>query len=337
MKRKRAFSAARAMLKLICAMLGLLLAAMIGFTAIFQYILGQVQLSQPEPAPSFSLDAQTLKADVLEFLDPRDVEWNRLVADAKTVERNTVNILLVGQDRREDESSTRADSILLCTFDKHAHRVTMTSFLRDLYVPIPGHGSDRLNSAYAYGGITLLEQTLVENFEIPIHGAIEVDFTQFASVIDALGGVTIQLRQDEAELINKETGSDLTEGSQLLTGQQALAYSRIRSLDIDGDFSRTSRQRKVMGALVDAYKDAGLTKLLNTLKQILPLVSTDMSEPRLLVLAMELFPLLQDPQISSCHIPAAGAYTDTVINGMAVLSADMDAARAMLQEIAGEK
>ena len=286
-------------------------------------------------APVISLEPDQFAGDMLDFLNPGDVEWTRLAADLSKADRTTVNILLVGQDRREGEGRTRADSILLCSFNKDSHKLTMTSFLRDLYVPIPGHGSDRINSAYALGGVPLLTQTLEENFGIAIHGAVEADFAQFATVIDSLGGVRIALRQDEADLINQETGRSLTEGSQLLTGQEALAYSRIRSLDLDGDFSRTDRQRKVMSAVVGAYKGAGLSTILSTLKDILPMVSTDMNEARLLMLAVELFPLLRDLQITGEHIPAAGTYSDTIVNGMAVLSADMDAARSLLREITG--
>lgn len=336
MKRKRTFSAARALLQLLCIVLGLILAAMVGFTAIFQYLLGQIQYTQPEPFPALSQDVRSPRGELMDFLDPGDVNWAQLGSDLTQKERSIVNILLVGQDRREDERSTRADSILLCTFNKSTHTLTMTSFLRDLYVPIPGHGGDRINSAYAYGGLSLLKKTLAENFGVNIHGAIEVDFAQFATVIDALGGVRIQLRQDEAELINQETGSALTEGSHLLTGSQALVYSRIRSLDRDGDFSRTDRQRKVMSAVVDSYKGAGLTTILNTLRQVLPMISTDLSEPRILMLGLELFPILQDVQISSRHIPEEGTYADKVINGMAVLDADMDAARQLLREITGD-
>ena len=210
----------------------------------------------------------------------------------------------------------------------------MTSFLRDLYVPIPGYGSDRINAAYAYGGSGLLKKTLTENFEIPIAGVIEVDFSQFAQLIDILGGVEIDLRKDEAKLVNKETGSSLSAGKQLLTGAQALSYSRIRKLDADGDFSRTDRQRKVMTALVDGYRNAGIPTLMKLLKQILPMLSTDMSESRLLLLAVELFPMLPELSMSSQSIPAPGTYRDKTVNGMAVLVADMDAARALLQETA---
>ena len=335
MKQNRTFSAARAGLKLLCAMLGLILAAMIGFTAIFQYLIGQLSSSQPEPELPFSFQTEDLAAEAMAFLDPSDVDFHQLASDLRRKEQNVVNLLLVGQDKREGETGNRADSILLCTFQKSSHTVTMTSFLRDLYVPIPDHGKDRLNSAYAYGGLELLKQTLTDQFDIEIHGAIEVDFSQFATVIDTLGGVELQLRQDEADLINREIGSSFSEGTHLLTGTQALAYSRIRSLDRDGDFSRTDRQRKVMAALVDAYKDAGLSTLLSALKAVLPLICTDMSEPKLLMLALDLFPILQDVQLTSHHIPEAGTYTDKTINGMAVLDADMDAARKLLKEITG--
>jgi len=159
-----------------------------------------------------------------------------------------------------------------------------------------------------------------------------VDFSQFSQLIDILGGVEIELRKDEAALLNKELGCDLSAGKQLLNGQQALSYSRIRKLDADGDFSRTDRQRKVMTALVDGYRSAGIPTLMKLLKQILPMLSTDMSESRLLLLALEVFPMLPDLTMSSQSIPAPGTYADKTIDGMAVLVADMDAARKLLQE-----
>lgn len=339
MKRNANHSPQRVLMKLLCLALGLILAAMLLLTAGFRYLLGQIRYTQS--APSLSQDANIPLPSspveaVTEFLDPRDVNWQQLGSDLTKKERSIVNILLIGQDRRENDTFSRSDTMILCTFNKSTEQLTMTSFLRDLYVPIPGHGSDRINAAYAYGGSDLLKQTLTENFGIQIDGTIEVDFSQFAGVVDALGGVEITLRQDEAQVINQETGSSLTEGTHLLTGAETLAYSRIRSLDVDGDFSRTSRQRNVLSALVARYKDAGFSTLLTLLKQILPMTSTDMTESRLLLLALELFPTLTDLQLTSQSIPAPGTYTDKTINGMAVLVADMDAARALLQKTAAE-
>ena len=330
MKQNRPFSPQRFLWKFICLALAVILTGMLAMTGVFYRFLSRLGSGSDAPFLSGGFSGEELQS----FLDPGDVNWTQLRSDVRGSRNNVVNILLIGQDKRENESASRADSILLCSFRKDTKELTMTSFLRDLYVPIPGRGSDRINAAYAYGGSQLLKKTLTENFEIPIAGAIEVDFSQFAELVDTLGGVEIRLRQDEAELLNRETGSDLSEGTHLLTGAQALSYSRIRKLDSDGDFSRTDRQRKVMTALVDSYRNAGLTTLMKLLKQILPMLSTDMTESRLLLLAMEVFPMLPDLSMSSQSIPAPGTYTDQTINGMAVLVPDMDTLRALLQETA---
>ena len=208
----------------------------------------------------------------------------------------------------------------------------MTSFLRDLYVPIPGHHSNRINAAYSEGGAALLDDTLRENFGLHIDGNIEVDFSQFAQIIDLLGGVELELREDEAAEINKETGSDLAAGTQVLNGAQALTYARIRKLDADGDFSRTSRQRKVMSALLSRYRDMQWKDLLPLMDQLLPLISTDMNYGKLVLLAMEILPKLSSAQITNQRIPADGTFRDEKINGMAVLSADLEANRQILRD-----
>jgi LCP family protein required for cell wall assembly len=329
MKQNRPFSAQRFLWKSISLALAVVLAGMLAMTGIVHHFLSHLGSGSSAPfSGGFS------GSELQSYLNPRDVNWTQLSTDVRSSRDNVLNILLIGKDRRENESLSRADSILLCSFRKDTKELTMTSFLRDLYVPIPGRESDRINAAYAYGGSQLLKKTLTENFEIPITGVIEVDFSQFSELIDTLGGVEIQLRKDEADLVNKETGSSLSEGFQRLTGQQALSYSRIRKLDADGDFSRTDRQRKVMTALVDSYRDAGLTTLVKLLKQILPMISTDMTDSRLLMLAMEVFPLLPDLSMTSQSIPAPGTYSDKTIDGMAVLVPDMDAVRSLLQETA---
>ena len=222
--------------------------------------------------------------------------------------------------------------MILCTYHRKTGDITMTSFLRDLYVPIPGHRSNRINAAYSEGGAALLDATLKENFGLHIDGNVEVDFSQFSQIIDLLGGVELELREDEAAEINKETGSSLTGGTQLLNGEQALAYSRIRKLDANGDFSRTNRQRKVMSALLGRFRNIQWRDLLPLMDQLLPLISTDMNYGKLVLLAMEILPKLSDAEITNQRIPADGTYTDEKIDGMAVLSADLDANRALLQE-----
>ena len=339
MKRNNPFSPKRALWKLICLALGVILTGMLAATVGARYLMKQIQYTPAEAGTDVSGPAAALTPveELKQFADPTDVNWTQLSADLSKKDRKIVNLLLIGQDRRENETASRADSVILCTFNKSSGNLTMTSFLRDLYLPIPGRGSDRLNAAYAYGGAKLLRETLTENFGVRIDGSIEVDFSRFSEVIDVLGGVEIELRQDEAEVINFETGSSLTEGRHLLNGSQTLAYSRIRSLDPNGDFSRTDRQRKVMRAVVDAYRDAGLPVLMKLMKQVIPMLSTDMTEARLLKLALEVFPMLPGLEVSSQSIPSPGNCVDKTINGMAVLVADMDAARKQLQEITTEE
>ena len=91
----------------------------------------------------------------------------------------------------------------------------------------------------------------------------------------------------------------------------------------------------MVSAIVSAYRDAGVPVLMKLLKQVLPLISTDLSESRLLLLALELFPALPGLELACQSIPAPGAYSDKTVNGMAVLAPDMDAARKRLQETAG--
>lgn len=250
-----------------------------------------------------------------------------------TKKEKHLNVLLIGRDEAQAQGSIRSDTMILCSFNPDIDQLVLTSFLRDLYVPIPGHGKNRINAAYAIGGAPLLARTLEENFDITIDGTIQVDFSQFAGIIDLLGGVELELRPDEAAHISQETGTVLSSGVQRLNGQQALSYARIRCLDTDGDFSRTARQRKLLETVWDTYKGSSLPTLIRVVGSLIPMLETDFGSGELLQTAIRVFPHLQQIEIISHRIPANGQYTDRVIDGMAVLVADMDAARKSLQDM----
>lgn len=252
-------------------------------------------------------------------------------ASAASTDADMIHILLIGQDSRNTEDPARADSIILCSFSPGEKQITVTSFLRDLYVSIPGHQNNRLNAAFAFGGMELVRQTLEENFALTIDGCFEADFSQFPRIIDTLGGVSIELRQDEAEAINHAVSAMLTEGTCLLTGEQALAYSRIRNLDSDGDFSRTERQRKLVTSLLHSYRNVSLLTVLSAVADLLPMISTDLSKKQILRLAARLFPLLDSPRIRTLRIPADGTFAYKKIRGMEVLTGDMETLRQTLQ------
>lgn len=327
----------RGRLVLMCFIFGLILLVMAAGTIYTQYLLTRLQYVDPDTTPTLSqqeLDAYLMtepqETGELPTMADEDVEYWE---DAPPIgDGDTINILLIGQDRLPGEARARSDAMILCSFDTQTGDLTMTSFLRDLYVNIPGYRRNRLNAAYAAGGMALLDKTLTDNFGVRIDGNIEVDFTQFSQIIDLLGGVELELRQDEADWLNQDIGSSLVDGVQILSGPEALAYARIRKLDADGDFSRTNRQRKLLTALIDAYKETDLQTALRLLEQILPLLTTDLTGPQIVKYAVKLLPMLSTADISTRHIPASGTYTSRRIDGMAVLVADIEANRAILAE-----
>ena len=336
---RRRNSLKRAALSFLCIVLAVILTAMLSVTLYFQYLLKQINYVEHDETPTLSQEqlneylAEEEDSDAsAPSMDAGDVEFKDHTTQIGGKGSGLVNILLIGQDRRPGESRARSDTMILCTFNKHTKTLTMTSFLRDLYVEIPGYQDNRINAAYAAGGMSLLNETLKENFGIHIDGNIEVDFNQFAQIVDLLGGVTMELRQDEADVINRDAPGTVSAGTQLLTGQQALAYARIRSLDADGDFSRSNRQRKVISALLDSYKNASLSTVLTLLDDSLPMITTDMNDVKIIAYATELFPMLSGADIVSQRIPADGSYSGKMINGMSVLVADMEASRQLLED-----
>lgn len=317
---KRKDSLARKGMKLLCTLLGIVLVGLLGTTLVFRHYLEQINYTQTPKEEDNNILA------VFSAI-PLGSSPDRIGGSGSDL----LNILLIGQDAREGESQARSDSMILCTYNKKTKEMVMTSFLRDLYVAIPGHGSNRINAAYSFGGTSLLKKTITENFQVSIDGSVEVDFTHFSEIIDQLGGVEIELRQDEAQVINQQTGSALTEGTQWLDGFQALTYSRIRSLDLDGDFSRTNRQRKVIQALVDSLRGASIPELTPVIGNILPMLTTDLNRGQLFLYALEILPNLSEISIRSQRIPADGTFTDQTIDGMSVLVADLEAQRQHLR------
>lgn len=235
-----------------------------------------------------------------------------------------INILLIGQDRRPGEGRARSDAMILCTFNLKDNTLTMTSFLRDLYVKIPGYKDNRMNAAYALGGMRLLDNTLEQNFGVVVDGNVEVDFAKFETIINMLGGVDIKLTSAEAKHLG------LPAGWNHLNGTDALRYARIRKLD--SDFGRTNRQRNVLNGLIQAYRNKPLDEMLALMDDILPVVTTDMSNGEMISLVMKVFPMLSGMSVSTQHIPAAGTYTSTRIRGMAVLYPDIQANQYLLVE-----
>lgn len=255
---------------------------------------------------------------------------------------DVINILLVGQDRRSGEAKrTRSDAMILCTINTSENTLTMTSFMRDLWVYIPDHYNNRLNVPYAKGGFKLLNQTLEYNFGISADYNVEIDFNGFMEAIDAVGGVEIELTSAEANYLNDRGNWDLEEnqnwnlkkGVNLLNGSQALAYSRIRK--IDSDFRRTERQRVVLTALLEKAETLSVTELYDLVKRIVPMLATDMTGNQIWGLVLEMLPMLSDLNVVSQRIPLDGKYSYANKNGASVITLsakDLEAVRELLTQ-----
>lgn len=273
-------------------------------------------------------------------LNAEDIVWGEQTDPIEQSE-NVINILLIGQDRRPGQGRARSDSMILCTLNKSTKTVTMTSFMRDTYVQIPGYSSNRINASYAWGGMELLDKTLERNFGVQVDGNIEVDFSGFITIVDMMGGVEIYLTASEAQYLNYwgnwnrngefEDEPDVHEGVNLLSGPRALGYARARYIG-NGDFGRTERQRTLLTAIADKAKTLSVFEFNKILKTALPLITTDMSNAEIISLALEVFPMLSELEINTQRVPADGAYQMTMIDGMSVLLPDLEKNKAMLQE-----
>lgn len=236
------------------------------------------------------------------------------------IKSNVYNILLIGIDKEENGAS-RSDTMILVTIDKNDKKIKFTSFMRDLWVEIPGHESGRLNSAFTKGGPELLMTTISDSFDVHIDNYLLVDFDMFQKLIDSIGGISVDITQKEAEFINKTTHATVEPGINTLNGDYALIYCRIRKLD--SDFMRTQRQRKVMNAIVDKFKTQNILNTVNAASDILPLISTDMNA---FFMTFKVFSSVSTITYSTdqIRIPADGTYSNKTINGQAVLVPDSE-------------
>lgn len=196
----------------------------------------------------------------------------------KMYSKNVINVLLCGVDSETgDASSGRSDIMMLISINKVTKKITMTSFLRDswTYMRVPREDGSfydyyfKMNAAYNKGGPATLLETIENNFKIEIDEYIAVDFNSFPKLIDALGGVEVEVQEYEALYIRRTSKQkDFPIGKATLNGTQALIYSRIRKCDADSDISRTRRQRSVIKGLIDSAKSATKGQLLNAFKQV---------------------------------------------------------------------
>lgn len=227
-------------------------------------------------------DKESTKNPKATDINASDIDWGETLHGSSRYDENVINVLMIGVDEKSTATyRNRSDTIIVLSINKSDKSVKMSSFMRDLYVPIPGHSDNKINSAYQTGGVPLLKQTLEEDFKITIDYSVYVHFDTFITIIDLIGGLDIEINQKEAAFINKKAKTtNLVEGINHMNGTQALWFSRIRKItsDIYGhdDFGRTCRQRTVINTIFKKYKDLSYTEMIDVIDKVLPYITTDM-------------------------------------------------------------
>lgn len=281
------------------------------------------------------------------------VEDGELLQDSKVL-----NVMLFGEDNHGSDEHGRSDTMIMLSIDNRHKKLKLTSFQRDTYVYIPGHDYDKINSSYTLGGAKLSIQTIEANFGIKVDRYAVVDFDSFKKIIDTLGGVDIELSQDEIDYINyqmyknKQVDSPKTitdpPGVVHLNGQEALWYARNRGLSkgedgneigIDGDdWDRTSRQRKLLETIFDSMRNADIGQIVSIVSSVGPLITTNLKKDEITALVTRALTYL-DYDVEQYYIPEEGLwyYDDNTPSGSVIRISDMEAQRRKFAEFVYEE
>ena len=254
------------------------------------------------------------------------------IAQEDPKDEDVFNVLLVGTDSRDPNSDMgRSDSMMLVSFNKSKNKSTVVSFLRDSLVDIDGYGKSRLGHTYAYGGIGLTINTINKTYDLDIQNYITIDFENLVSIIDEIGGVKVFITEEEAEYYRQNGMPDIQSGDMTLTGSQALAHARNRTLG--SDFERTRRQRSVMYGIyrqIMAEKDA--SAILPLINYCMNHVKTNMSVTEIYDLAKQVL-AIDNLRMQQASMPTEGAYQPVTYEGMDVLEIDIEANKKYLNEL----
>lgn len=266
---------------------------------------------------------------------------NLSLSDGELLQDSKIlNVMLFGEDNSKKTSVSGfglSDTMIMMSIDNRHKKLKLTSFQRDTYLYIPGHGYNKLNASYTLGGAKLAIQTIEANYGIKVDRYAVVDFESFKEIVDTLGGVDIELTQDEIDYINYQMykNGQVSEYTTItdepgivhLDGKEALWYARNRGLTvgedgneigIDGDdWDRTSRQRKLLETMFNSMKSADLTKIISIVSSVGPLITTNLKKDEITALVSHSLTYLSY-DVEQYYVPEEGLwyYDDrTEING----------------------
>lgn len=226
---------------------------------------------------------------------PKTSKDLNISSKAENYDNSITNIAFYGLDRRAKDEASRSDAIIIVSIDKQHNKIKLSSIMRDSYVNVEGHGMTKITHAYAYGGPQLAIKTLNQNFDLNIKDFVTVDFFDLEKIIDAVGGIDLNITNAELKYINSyitETSniekSDIPviskAGVQHVNGRQAVAYTRIRYTS-GGDFERTTRQRTVLTALLNEIMKTNISNLPNVVNNLAQYTETSLSSTDMIKMA----------------------------------------------------
>lgn len=241
--------------------------------------------------------------------------------EEKSRKENITNILLLGVDNEENAS----DAMMVFSLDKDTNTAKLISIMRDLSVDLgPNAKKHKINYAYNVGGVEESVKVVNREFDLDINKYVKVSFDGLVDVIDYIGGININITESERKIIGASKSGNVT-----LNGKQALAYSRIR--EIDSDYQRTSRQRKVLMAIFNKAKSISVSSYPKALADLSSNVETNLATFELLDLAKAVMSLNSD-DLEGFRIPVDGTSHDSMDKGIYYLEWDRDANKKALHE-----
>jgi LCP family protein required for cell wall assembly len=308
---------------------------------------GDAADDETEEEPDEEAEEEAGDDGVVENPDEEEAFLEDLMAELDVDEANALeqvngmtHILLIGIDARPKQKTGRSDTMMLLTIDAKNKCLKLTSFMRDLYVEIPGRKNNRLNAAYVFGGPELLIKTLKKNFGVKVDYYAAVNFSLLADLIDQIGGLTLNIESEKQmkyiNLVIKEDNVVLKKsypdrgiktednllthtGEQLLNGRQAQAYARYRKGS--SDFQRTQRQREVVLKAIEKVRGMSMLEIGKLAMANLDQVTTNLTVADVLRLAPAVFQL-KDTEVKQLRIPIDKGYKSKTVSKMAVLVPD---------------
>ncbi|MBC1591626.1 LCP family protein [Listeria welshimeri] len=250
----------------------------------------------------------------------KEYKFNGVKADG-----DAINVLLIGSDSRGADQG-RSDSLMIAHYNTKRNTPKLVSIMRDTYVDIPGHGKNKINAAYSYGGPELVRQTIKENFGVDVEYYVVANFEGFPKIVDTLApeGIKINAEKD----MSKNIDVSIKKGEQVMDGKTLLQYARFRK-DAEGDFGRIRRQQQVLEALKEQALDVGdVTKIPDVIGKLQGYSSTNIPNGTLMSIGAD-FLLGKTKTMEKFAIPVEGKWHNERIEGAgSVLRLDDMAANA---------